>query len=241
MEAWLEKLGQRKSSAAGNAKRNNQEFDPVPFDAAIDVTAGLLAALNPNSRLLARRLPKTSRTPPVGTPDGFPSGSQGKGREGKGRDSDNLLPPSLTTSGAKEGGGEDSLFARFWAAYPPSPAASSFKTQEVFDGMTEVDQRKAISYLPTFRKAKTTNPMNPEKYLRDRVFDNLAMNNCANTELVKVERMSPEGDAWDAYERERNKGRPPAWTNNVWHFPTRWPPGHGAAPAPTHDQPRAAQ
>lgn len=103
LEAWIEKLGQRKSSAAGNATRYKQAFDPRPFDAAIRESRSLLAVLNPNSRVLLRRSPvadhpgtatdinRDSQQPPVGSsdappigttngsPDNLPSGSQGKG------------------------------------------------------------------------------------------------------------------------------------------------------------------
>jgi hypothetical protein len=86
IEAWLEKIGQRKSSAAGNAKRYNQKFDPTPFDDAIFESVRLLAALNPASRLLTKIAQRRSRSDPDGSPEPLPSGSQGKGREGKGRE-----------------------------------------------------------------------------------------------------------------------------------------------------------
>jgi hypothetical protein len=116
LEAWIEKLSQRKSSAAGNAKRHEKTFDPTPFDSKIDAAVDMLAALNPNSRTLARRLQKTSQPSPDGTadplpagtiepPDGspetanpspggspvpLPSGSQGNRREGKRREEKRL-------------------------------------------------------------------------------------------------------------------------------------------------------
>ena len=86
LEAWIEKVGQRKSSAAGNAKRHNHDFDPTPFDAQIETASRMLAALNPNSRLLTRRSARLSQPPPDGNPEPLPSGSQGKVREGKGRE-----------------------------------------------------------------------------------------------------------------------------------------------------------
>lgn len=75
LEAWLEKLTQRKSSAAGNAKRYERPFDPAPFDSKIEVAAGMLAALNPNSRALSKRPQKTSQPSPSGSPDPLPSGA----------------------------------------------------------------------------------------------------------------------------------------------------------------------
>jgi hypothetical protein len=87
LEAWLEKVTQRKVSAAGNAKRYNLKFDPAPFDAEIEKARLLLSAINPQSRLLRKRppsaTPNTSHDPPDGRPDGNPdplqSGSQETG------------------------------------------------------------------------------------------------------------------------------------------------------------------
>lgn len=102
LEGWIEKLTQRKSSAAGNAKKYNQVFDPVPFDDAIESSRARLAALNPQSRILSKRsgryaagAPGGSKldasNPPDGSPDDLPTGSQekGQGREGKGILEDN--------------------------------------------------------------------------------------------------------------------------------------------------------
>ncbi len=60
LEGWIERLAQRKSSAAGNAKRYDYPFDPLPFDQAIDGSRRLLAALNPQSRVLANGRPPSS-------------------------------------------------------------------------------------------------------------------------------------------------------------------------------------
>ena len=102
MEGWLQKLNQRKVSAAGNAKRYKQSFDAKPYDDEIERCRAILTGLNPQSRVLAKRLPKPSQAPPadlptgavespdgtpvdasVGTPDGtpedLPSGSQETG------------------------------------------------------------------------------------------------------------------------------------------------------------------
>lgn len=83
LEAWLEKLAQRKSSAAGNAKRYGHEFDAKPFDDALSEAIGMLTALNPQSRALSRRaaksLPSGASKPPTGSASGLPSGSQETG------------------------------------------------------------------------------------------------------------------------------------------------------------------
>lgn len=102
LEGWIEKLLQRKSSEAGNAKRYGHPFDPAPIDEAIEASLKMLAALNPQSRVLKKRSGKSPAgtadvspdrapggpptKPPTGSPDGnpdcFPHHSQEKGREG---------------------------------------------------------------------------------------------------------------------------------------------------------------
>jgi hypothetical protein len=86
LEAWLAKLTKRKTSAAANAKRWKIEFDPADIDAAIQQAGSYLRVLNPNSRVLARRVPlqarqdsgsdsiKESRCDPAAIPDGLPAG-----------------------------------------------------------------------------------------------------------------------------------------------------------------------
>lgn len=92
LEAWLEKLSQRLSSGAGNAKRWGQSFDPGHLQADIERASGMLAALDPHSRALAKASRRQSRQHPVGTPGPhpgvIPSGSQGTGTgTGKGESS----------------------------------------------------------------------------------------------------------------------------------------------------------
>lgn len=91
LEAWIDKLGQGLSSAAGNAKRHRLEFDPAPIYDDIRVAAEHLRALNPRSRSLAKQLvlkAVAGRPPdlPPGedtVPVGLPSGSQGNRTERK--------------------------------------------------------------------------------------------------------------------------------------------------------------
>jgi hypothetical protein len=86
LEAWLEKLAQRLSSGAGNAKRWGTDFNPAGIIDEINHSRWLLAALNPKSRALAKKPPKA----PDSNPDGkekesrrdekiVPSGSQETG------------------------------------------------------------------------------------------------------------------------------------------------------------------
>ena len=70
MEGWLQKLNQRKVSAAGNAKRYQQAFDAKPYDDEIERCRAILTGLNPQSRVLAKRLPKPSQAPPADLPTG---------------------------------------------------------------------------------------------------------------------------------------------------------------------------
>lgn len=74
LEAWLEKLRQRLASGSGNASRWKTPFDPAPIEAEIDAACGMLTALAPNSRALARAKRKQSRRDPDGIPTGTPGG-----------------------------------------------------------------------------------------------------------------------------------------------------------------------
>jgi hypothetical protein len=124
LEAWLEKLAQRLSSGAGNAKRWKVEFDPRPIEAEIDRTASLLTALNPKSKALEkleRRRAKSASDPDVGgNADGtektsrrdapnVPSGSQEKGT-GKG----NLEEPPIPPAG---GQATSAAFEKAWSLW----------------------------------------------------------------------------------------------------------------------------
>ncbi len=137
LEAWIDKLSQRKVSAAGNAKRWGIEADVVDTETAIENACDLLKALNPNSRQLAKRLrkglpPKSNgspsgmpmgeptgnptgskreyQAPPIGNPVVIPSGSQEKGREGNIRDSSESSAASDSAAAAKPRSPD--LFAR---------------------------------------------------------------------------------------------------------------------------------
>jgi len=109
LEAWLEKLVQRLSSGAGNAKRWGADFDPAAIEAEIDAAADMLAALNPQSRAIAKAKRRHSRRNPDGNPDGTrppPGGSpeppildrKGKG-QGKGIEEE---VPLANANGADE-------------------------------------------------------------------------------------------------------------------------------------------
>ena len=78
LEAWVEKLGQRKSSGAGNAKRWGVRFDASGLDKRIELATEMLTGLNPESRILRKRQQKAGNPnrEPHGSPARIPSGSQ---------------------------------------------------------------------------------------------------------------------------------------------------------------------
>lgn len=114
LEAWLEKLTQRLSSGAGNAARWGAEFEPEPIRAEIGRAATLLAALNPKSKALSKQqasqaLRRSQRDTPTAVPTGrteVPSGSQGKGREEKGKNPPVSPPAGQVLPFDPEVGGE---------------------------------------------------------------------------------------------------------------------------------------
>lgn len=91
LEAWIDKLGQRLSSGAGNAKRHGIDFDPAPIVDDVKVAAEMLARLNPKSRHMSKShvvralagLPPGETKPPTGKPARTPVRSQGNGMERK--------------------------------------------------------------------------------------------------------------------------------------------------------------
>jgi hypothetical protein len=102
LEAWLEKLQQRLSSGAGNAKRWGTVFDPTPIEAAMAHAVALLTNLDPQSKALAKHarrgkkpVPPDSEDDPGGTKKpsdrdtgNVPARSQGTGTGNQERDSD---------------------------------------------------------------------------------------------------------------------------------------------------------
>lgn len=124
LEAWIEKLGQRKSSAAGNAKRWKLEFDPAGINSQIREVAAMLTAVSPQSRTLQKRTALAAHGVASGSPDGnpedgpdghpdgnadaipepIPSGSQGTGT---GTGTGNLLIPLLRNGQATPAASDD--------------------------------------------------------------------------------------------------------------------------------------
>lgn len=83
LEAWLEKLSQRISSGSGNQARWGAAFDAQAIADEYQHCRSMLAAINPKSRSLSKKVPKALQNMPVRSPDGttsgVPSGSQGTG------------------------------------------------------------------------------------------------------------------------------------------------------------------
>ena len=70
LEAWIEKLHQKISSGAGNAKRWKCEFDAAPIEIEIQTTIALLMRVNPDSRSIAKAQRRASQRNPDGIPPG---------------------------------------------------------------------------------------------------------------------------------------------------------------------------
>lgn len=86
LEAWIEKLLQRISSGAGNAKRWGSEFDPAPVEISISSAAILLANLNPASKTIAKAMRKRSQGSPAGKDvgtDRHPTGTDNQSHRDK--------------------------------------------------------------------------------------------------------------------------------------------------------------
>jgi hypothetical protein len=124
LEAWIEKLAQRRKSGAGNAKRWGGEFDPAAIDDQIRSSLESLKDLDPSSRTLLRRhallppgdshgdAPRTPTGNPTGTPTGNPrdgeTESQGTGTE-KGQGQGSISSSSKTSGTSSSPAGDELL------------------------------------------------------------------------------------------------------------------------------------
>jgi hypothetical protein len=183
LEAWIEKLGQRKSGGIANAKRWGGEFDLAALNQQLDEAARCLNSLNPNSRVFARRFVKEhlASTNPLkdqcatcpgeslgGIATGVPAGSQGKGRKNNPYSplSGDFLPtedealkgqqPSASTSPTSPAGWPPDAFDQWWSIYPRKDAKKVARA--AFD---KVRKRGSISFADLM--AKTTNLSNTPK------------------------------------------------------------------------------
>ena len=119
LEAWIEKLGQRKSGAIGNAKRWKCTLDVQELDKKITTASELLRAINQNSRTLVKKTVQTVgiRVPdPIAEgsppdPDPIAEGSQGTGTGKKKKEvvpsseeEDGQAPPAAPNKGDTKNG-----------------------------------------------------------------------------------------------------------------------------------------
>jgi hypothetical protein len=118
LEAWIAKLEQRLSGGVGNAKRWGTVFDRSAIEARIDDARRRLAALNPDSKVLARRRQSSrdesgpesgTETPPDSPPDSGlaspPESGHGRKRERSEvkREESETPPPTPSASQAPQG------------------------------------------------------------------------------------------------------------------------------------------
>lgn len=181
LEAWLEKLGQRLSSGAGNAKRWKTVFDPEPVKAAIADAANRLRALNPTSRALQ----KASRHVAAGTVTGggresrrdaaaIPSGSQGEGTGNVEVETD--VSPSVARGGAQEEGPTDrewrevlDLYGRLVVKGRGSPQIAKSHWLRLSHG----DRRALPGAVERYASAKpwgTSGPVGLQRFIGDDIW-----------------------------------------------------------------------
>ncbi len=143
MGAWIEKLLQRLRSAAGNAKRWGIDFDPEETNAEIDVAYGMLAAINPKSRALAKRKPTSAKK---GVLEGVPKGH-----------AEGLPEPSLNDpKGQGQGQGQGNIEDDVVEAREPDDDRTIDPGPETADPATiliaEFDDARAAAFGETRRR-----------------------------------------------------------------------------------------
>ena len=234
LEAWIEKLGQRKSSGTANAKRWKTEFDAAAVDAQIATAIVMLTAINPHSRVLRRRPPKTGDETPGGSPDGMPSGSQERGKgEGKGRDREKGAAPPLAGAGA--GGAAPSLeFALREAAGLVGADAPALANTAPIEELITAGLSLADVVLPALRAVAASGRKGRSwAYYLDAIHDRksagaaLPAGAGPQVSSVWVTADSPEAAAWE--EHERRAGRAVKWLSGRGGIgramSSQWPPG----------------
>jgi hypothetical protein len=231
LEAWIEKLGQRKSSGIGNAKRWGGEFDLAALDQELNESIRRLNALNPNSRVLARRFVKDylTRTKPLkelgatfpgGITAGVPMGSQGKGREDNpysplsGDDPstedealDEGQSPS-STSQTSPGGWPSDAFDQWWSIYPRKDAKKA--AHAAFE---KLQKRGDISFADLL--AKTLFLSNTPKGRNENAKPGQDLRPQAAT-FLNQERFNDPPDTWGAAKDTVEIRGPEAFTDADW-------------------------
>lgn len=169
LEAWLEKLAQRLSSGAGNAKRWGIPFDPAPIHQQIDDAARMLAVLDPQSRALTKTARRKSQAAaggnvggsPDDTTPGIPSGSQGTETEtGTG----NLSETDV--SGATAPLDPDKKAWTDAVALLVSQGTADKTARSLFGKLLKETGLQARDLLPAIGQAMANSTQDPAGYLR---------------------------------------------------------------------------
>jgi hypothetical protein len=164
LEAWVEKLMQRKSGGAGNAVRWGGSFDPAIVEAELIEALARLKSLSPHSRVFNKRgvraclaEPKPLESNDVDSRDRIAAGVA-TGSQVKGRDYKNPYSPQAGDAGLSQSeppkvpstprrpppvadGWPEDAFDRWWAIYPRRDARK--KAQAAFD---KLRARRSISF-----------------------------------------------------------------------------------------------
>lgn len=165
LSAWMQRLTSRKLSAAGNAKRHKQPFDPKAFDVEIERCRKLLAALVPQSFLVKKRLQRGSHGDPVGLPAGEPRDSHpAPSRVARERERERDIYSVLTDGGpSPPADPEPTGLPPFRSVLEPErtesprPADSSAAERELFARGKEVLGANAGGQIAKLVKAKGGN------------------------------------------------------------------------------------
>ncbi|MDR3488764.1 MAG: DUF1376 domain-containing protein [Bradyrhizobium sp.] len=224
LEAWIDKVAQRKVSAAGNAKRYNQEFDPTPFDLDIEKARVQLAVLNPQSRMLARKGGKYAPGSPSGSPAGNAVGVPREEKRREVKESKSLNKDKYLSPG---GGATDEALELFFKAYPSDSEHDGVRRElgrrlgqgVPLDAIVAGARRYAL-------KCSDRSPAHiasPVKWLVDGRWKDDLKQQGGEGSLPIIHQGSPQGDAWDAYKR-KTTGKPMFFQNGRATVHTEWPP-----------------
>ena len=223
LEAWIEKVAQRKVSAAGNAKRYKQDFDSVPFDVDLEHARQYLAAINPRSRMLSRKGGKYA----IGAPGGTPAGSGDepektlKEREEKEREGKEIT--QIQTLSAADGGrASDDALRAFFRAFPIEAERDGVRRElarRLGQGVPLAEILEGAKRYATICEGRSEQHIgSPVRWLVDgRWRDGKAK---ADVSLPIVRQGTPQGDAW-----EQHLGRKTIWMDGRRTVPSEWPPG----------------
>ena len=189
---------------------------------SIDESTGPLDIHREDSRGLA----SNSEPSPI-----LPPGREGKGREGNIDSSNDESCPKPKRHRTRKSYPED--FEAFWKAFPTDPLMSKAEAAKAWEKLSDDDRQSALRSVPAFRaycgSHSDYRAVHACRYLSQRRFDGFAKTaEVISTAFVVVQQHSPEGQAWEQYNRQ-TKGKGVPWTNGIWRFPTQFPPEMRAA------------